>query len=267
MENNNSIVFNNQPPFELPSGGSFVKSNLSSDIKKYYDDALKYAISKNDPNPEKFAKIVSESASQSYGKNNPFGELANKYESGTIKDGIKYKNYSTPIDPISKKYNQYTLEESTKQAESEMYNNIPQEQMVQDEQSNMEQIGEQLPVDNNFEQLNDYINIPNSPPTSLNARPDIYSKNYSDKQSQANNSVDNLQAINPIQQFAMGGNVNQSNDDDLNSYNVGGTHETNPYHGIPQGIGPNGKLNTVEQDETSFNIDGQKFIFSNRIKL
>ncbi len=54
-------------------------------------------------------------------------------------------------------------------------------------------------------------------------------------------------------------------DNDLNHYDVGGSHETNPYGGIPQGMGANGKMNTVEQNETSFKINGNKFIFSDRI--
>ena len=56
-------------------------------------------------------------------------------------------------------------------------------------------------------------------------------------------------------------------DNYLNEYNNGGSHETNPHGGIPQGMGSNGKQNTVEEDETSFNIDGTKYIFSRRLKL
>lgn len=53
----------------------------------------------------------------------------------------------------------------------------------------------------------------------------------------------------------------------LNEYNNGGTHEENPYGGIPQGIGYNGKPNTVEEGETSFKFGNNKYIFSNRLKL
>lgn len=47
----------------------------------------------------------------------------------------------------------------------------------------------------------------------------------------------------------------------LNEFNEGGSHEENKYNGIPQGIGPNGKLNTVEEGETKFN----NYIFSDTL--
>lgn len=70
--------------------------------------------------------------------------------------------------------------------------------------------------------------------------------------------------------FADGGDLNnyiksKYKDKNLNSFNTGGLHEQNPYGGIPQGMGSNGKRNTVEQGETSFNLPQGKFIFSDRI--
>ena len=53
----------------------------------------------------------------------------------------------------------------------------------------------------------------------------------------------------------------------LNSFNGGGTHEQNPYGGIPVGQGPNGKMNTVEEGETSYDFLDDKYIFSNRLKI
>tara|TARA_R110000822_G_scaffold73853_18_gene177658 strand:- start:4029 stop:6500 length:2472 start_codon:yes stop_codon:yes gene_type:complete len=53
----------------------------------------------------------------------------------------------------------------------------------------------------------------------------------------------------------------------LNSFEGGGTHEQNSLGGIPQGKGKNGKLNTVEEGETSFNLDSGKFIFTNRFGM
>lgn len=58
-----------------------------------------------------------------------------------------------------------------------------------------------------------------------------------------------------------------SSNDKLNEFNEGGTHEQNPYGGIPQGMGSNGKPNTVEENETSFELSDGKYIFSNRITL
>lgn len=52
-------------------------------------------------------------------------------------------------------------------------------------------------------------------------------------------------------------------DNGLVSFNNGGSHELNPYGGIPQGVGANGKLNMVEEGETKFN----NYIFSDRLKM
>lgn len=51
----------------------------------------------------------------------------------------------------------------------------------------------------------------------------------------------------------------------FNSYNEGGLHENNPNGGIPLGMGSNGKLNTVEEGETSYDFEDGKYIFSDRI--
>ena len=64
-----------------------------------------------------------------------------------------------------------------------------------------------------------------------------------------------------------GGNSTTTDQSGLNEYATGGTHESNPHGGIPQGIGINGKMNTVEQGETSHKFNGMKYIFSNRLKI
>lgn len=50
-----------------------------------------------------------------------------------------------------------------------------------------------------------------------------------------------------------------------NYFGTGGLHEENPHGGIPQGQGANGRLNTVEEGEFSYNFDDGKYIFSNRL--
>lgn len=55
------------------------------------------------------------------------------------------------------------------------------------------------------------------------------------------------------------------NTGELNSFNTGGKHEQNPHGGIPIGVGANGKPNTVEEGETSYNFGDDTFIFSDRI--
>ena len=68
-------------------------------------------------------------------------------------------------------------------------------------------------------------------------------------------------------EMSLGGKLGITNNKELNQYNEGGSHEANPHGGIPQGIGQNGKMNTVEEGETSFKLDSGKFIFSNRLGL
>lgn len=53
----------------------------------------------------------------------------------------------------------------------------------------------------------------------------------------------------------------------LETYDAGGLHEQNPNGGIPLGIGQNGKMNTVEEGEASFNFSDGKYVFSNRLIL
>lgn len=263
MENNNNTINSIQPPFEMPSGGSSVENKPTGYQKKYYNDALKYAIANKDPNPEGFAKMISNSTALSYGKNNPFGDLANKYEPGTIKNGVKYRDYPSSNTPLSKKYTEYLQEQNNKELSLEQPQEVSQPEM----NNNFEQTQGSEPIQQDISQPEESIqsqpvDIPQTQPQSLS----VYDRNYSDQTAQNNNPVSQLDATNPIQ-HAMGGNIGNTNDKHLNSFNVGGTHEQSLLGGIPQGIGQNGKQNTVEQDETSFDIDGKKFIFSNRIFL
>lgn len=53
----------------------------------------------------------------------------------------------------------------------------------------------------------------------------------------------------------------------FNSFNTGNSHEVNPNGGIPLGMGQNGLPNTVEQNETSFDFEDGKYIFSDRLNF
>ena len=64
-------------------------------------------------------------------------------------------------------------------------------------------------------------------------------------------------------QYAMGGNISSHGAEDIIPIENGGTHEQNPYGGVPMGIGANGKMNTVEEGEVKFG----DYIFSNRLSL
>jgi len=78
-----------------------------------------------------------------------------------------------------------------------------------------------------------------------------------------------MESLNTRNIAAMGGMVGTGfKDKELNSYNAGGKHETNPYGGILQGMGSNGKPNTVEQGEAAYVFNGKdKFIFSDRVNV
>lgn len=69
-----------------------------------------------------------------------------------------------------------------------------------------------------------------------------------------------------MQMKAAGGNLNSIWDDLTNgvrTINEGGTHEQNPYEGVPQGIAADGQQNLVEEGEVIYN----DYVFSNRLKL
>jgi len=70
-----------------------------------------------------------------------------------------------------------------------------------------------------------------------------------------------------VNKQAYGGNASPDYSTNVNTFGNGGSHESNPLGGIPMGMGSNGKQNSVEQGETSFNLKDGKYIFSNRISL
>lgn len=65
-------------------------------------------------------------------------------------------------------------------------------------------------------------------------------------------------------QLKLGGNLTNPNTmNKINMFNEGGTHESNPLGGIPQGVGQNGQMNTVEEGEGRMG----DMIYSDRIPL
>lgn len=82
----------------------------------------------------------------------------------------------------------------------------------------------------------------------------------------ATQGVSEQLALNNNNIFAQGGNLFAYGGDfsnGVNKFSGGGTHEENPYGGIPQGIGENGEPNLVEENEVKWN----DYIFSDRLKL
>lgn len=54
---------------------------------------------------------------------------------------------------------------------------------------------------------------------------------------------------------------------DINYFNNGGTHEQNPFGGIPQGMAPNNQMNVVEEGEVKWESPDGDYIFSNHQRL
>lgn len=71
--------------------------------------------------------------------------------------------------------------------------------------------------------------------------------------------IESLLARNGNNIYAYGGQFSNG----VTQFNEGGTHEENPLGGIPQGIGPNGEPNLVEEGEVKWN----DYIFSDRLKV
>lgn len=96
---------------------------------------------------------------------------------------------------------------------------------------------------------------------------DVQRDNYRRAQRQA---LDNIQAqrnmgINyqrHMNTYGLGGTVEPSELMQVTQFNTGGTHEGNPYGGVPIGVGENGKPNLVEEGEVRW----KDFIFSKRVK-
>lgn len=69
--------------------------------------------------------------------------------------------------------------------------------------------------------------------------------------------------------MAMGGLTNMTDTPVGSSshFAVGGTHESNPHGGIPQGKNPQGQLRTLEEGEVKFRFKDGDYVFSNRLTV
>jgi len=79
------------------------------------------------------------------------------------------------------------------------------------------------------------------------------------------NSIFNNSSNLPMAFGGAMGNSMEAPVGDFSSFPVGGTHESNPYGGIPQGTNPNGQKRTVEEGEGKFKFRDGDYIFSNRL--
>lgn len=93
--------------------------------------------------------------------------------------------------------------------------------------------------------------------------------NYAKAASMANKAGALDQAADARSQAAYaadGGNINPFPSNfptPITEFNEGGSHESNPYDGIPQGIAPDGQPNLVEEGEVKYD----NYIFSDRLML
>lgn len=103
--------------------------------------------------------------------------------------------------------------------------------------------------------------------SSRNAERDAANKAVVDAAIAQNNVLSQREAMSALSNYAAFGGWVPGNGGDysngLVSFNTGNSHEANPNGGVPQGIGPNGKQNLVEQGETRWD----DYVFSDRLKI
>jgi len=144
--------------------------------------------------------------------------------------------------------------------------NIPTQKQLSNSLPNLKSINKPLSKEVNSKVVDNTYVAPKSEKT-YNTNSLINFETGVDPRGNFNNLI-NYMKFQDTNKKSMGGNISSStSDDSLTTFKGGGTHEQNSLGGIPQGIGSNGKLNTVEEDETSFDLPDGKFIFSNRINV
>lgn len=91
---------------------------------------------------------------------------------------------------------------------------------------------------------------------------------------QFNNNVNNLQQdqMNSMlaNYAAFGGPLHTHGSDWTNGITYvdnGGSHESNPYGGVPMGIAQDGQPNLVEEGEVIYKLNGSPYVYSKRIKM
>ena len=92
-------------------------------------------------------------------------------------------------------------------------------------------------------------------------------RNNLDLQRAVNDSTDNMFNMAALQMKANGGTLFTNGGEwstGLNIIGNGGTHEQNPFEGVPMGIAPDGIPNLVEENETIWKGD---YVFSDRLKV
>jgi len=270
MEEITNPIIGNEPPFATSEEVSLVNpirpKGVSNQSWGKYMQVFNFAKLKGDPDPNQKAQEAAMNTNwfkKTNGKNNLFNTTVGKSEPGTVKGNEKFKNYSSILDSVNELYNTQALQTPIQEPIQEEIPNEPQtidvsqQQTIDSTQSvNIDQSYGQ-PIMNNFE---------------LPQQSDMTGKVASDMNLSNNNLTPKqyLQTNNPKEgnsSFKYGGNMNETYNSNFDSFDVGGSHSENPLGGIPQGMGQNGQMNTVEEGETSYKINGTKFIFSDRIKI
>ena len=93
-------------------------------------------------------------------------------------------------------------------------------------------------------------------------------RNAHDLEAVTHDTKNNMLNMQAIQMRAHGGDLHTQGADfpmpgEYNYIGSGGTHESNPYSGVPQGIAADGQENLVEQNEVVWN----DYVFSHRLKV
>lgn len=91
---------------------------------------------------------------------------------------------------------------------------------------------------------------------------------------QFSNNLNNLQQdqmSNMLANYAaFGGTLSTQGSDwrtGLTFVGNGGSHESNPYGGVPMGIAPDGQPNLVEEGEVIYDLNGSPYVYSKRLKM
>jgi len=139
-----------------------------------------------------------------------------------------------------------------------------------------EQVGTDKIQERATKQHNQYMDRKDAATESINAKTNERAQVVSERDAQRTAKINALKTKNAAKlasrqnQNAYGGPTGQMSQDPNNTlveFEGGGTHAQNPLGGIPQGMGDNGKMNTVEAEETKYKFKDGDYVFSNRIKL
>ena len=166
--------------------------------------------------------------------------LLNAWDANDLQQGLDYKfGWSNIAD---------NLTASGKGAAAGMMIGGPWGALIGGIAGGLLNIGSQIGGNSRAEELNQLIKVTND--NQISSFYDTAQRNQARSQREA-----------MMNYFAEGGLLDSGNG--ITKFNVGGSHEQNPYGGIMQGIAPDGEPNMVEEGEVKY----KDYIFSDRFKV